>query len=219
MALLRWPLTILARRRQGGADGNSRTISIAATLLKQAFADFCGIPAKRMAVFDLEIAVAGGTAARLQKRVRTRGLLRDASQGQARYHVLVQPHFLLRVAGFTRPLIFAADLAVLHPSGRYYVPGEIKSAILWFALNFFQAALLAVTPDRVPASRRAMASWVFGFAGPIGALIGINMCAFASLKGGYAVLAIFLVLATAVFVVLRARRPLCPECNDFALAG
>src|SRR5271166_6636543 len=91
------------------------------------------------------------------------------------------------------------------------------SAILWFALNFFQAALLAVTPDRVPASRRAMASWVFGFAGPIGALIGINMCAFASLKGGYAVLAIFLVLATAVFVVLRARRPLCPECNDFAL--
>ena len=32
------------------------------------------------------------------------------------------------------------------------------SAILWFALNFFQAALLAVIPDRVPGSGRAMAS-------------------------------------------------------------
>lgn len=98
-------------------------------LLKQAFAEFCGVPAGRMAVFDLETAVAGGTAARLNKRARTRGLLRDASQGQARYHVLVQPHFALNVPGFPRPFIFAADLAVLHSSGRYYVPGEIKSFI------------------------------------------------------------------------------------------
>ena len=85
------------------------------------------------------------------------------------------------------------------------------SAILWFALNFFQAALLAVTPDRVPASRRAMASWVFGFAGPIGALIGINMCAFASLEGGYAALAAFLVLATAAFVVFAPEGPYAPS--------
>jgi MFS family permease len=85
------------------------------------------------------------------------------------------------------------------------------SAILWFALNFFQAALLAVTPDRVPASRRAMASWVFGFAGPIGALIGINMCAFASLEGGYAALAAFLILATAVFVVFAPEGPYAPS--------
>lgn len=87
------------------------------------------------------------------------------------------------------------------------------SAILWFALNFFQAALLAVTPDRVPASRRAMASWVFGFAGPIGALIGINMCAFASLEGGYAALAAFLVLATAVFVVFAPEGPYAPSAT------
>ena len=87
------------------------------------------------------------------------------------------------------------------------------SATLWFALNFFQAALLAVTPDRVPASRRAMASWVFGFAGPIGALIGINMCAFASLEGGYAALAAFLVLATAVFVVLAPEGPYAPSAT------
>ena len=88
------------------------------------------------------------------------------------------------------------------------------SAILWFALNFFQAALLAVTPDRVPASRRAMASWVFGFAGPIGALIGINMCAFASLEGGYAALAVFLVLATAVFVVFAPEGPYAPSATS-----
>jgi MFS family permease len=87
------------------------------------------------------------------------------------------------------------------------------SAILWFALNFFQAALLAVTPDRVPASRRAMASWVFGFAGPIGALIGINMCAFASLEGGCAALAAFLVLATAVFVVFVPEGPYAPSAT------
>ena len=87
------------------------------------------------------------------------------------------------------------------------------SAILWFALNFFQAALLAVIPDRVPASRRAMASWLFGFAGPIGALIGINMCAFASLRGGYAALAIFLVLATAVFVVFAREGQYAPSAT------
>ena len=87
------------------------------------------------------------------------------------------------------------------------------SAILWFALNFFQAALLAVIPDRVPPSRRAMASWLFGFAGPIGALIGINMCAFASLKGGYATLAAFLVLATAAFVVFAREGQYAPSAT------
>jgi MFS family permease len=88
------------------------------------------------------------------------------------------------------------------------------SAILWFALNAFQAVLLAVTPDRVPLSRRAMASWIFGFAGPVGALIGINMCAFASLEAGYAALAGFLLLATAVFVVFAPEGPYSPSGAD-----
>jgi MFS family permease len=88
------------------------------------------------------------------------------------------------------------------------------SAILWFALNAFQAVLLAVTPDRVPPSRRAMASWIFGFAGPVSALIGINMCAFAPLEAGYAALAGFLLLATAVLVVFAPEGPYSPSGAD-----
>lgn len=72
---------------------------------------------------------------------------------------------------------------------------------LWFALNFFQGALLAVLPDRVPERRRSLASSIFGFAGPLGALVGVNLTAFAPGEWGYAALAAMLAAATAAFVI------------------
>ncbi len=72
---------------------------------------------------------------------------------------------------------------------------------LWFALNFFQGALLAVTPDRVPESRRGLASSIFGVAAPLGALVGVNLAALAPGEWGYASLAAMLAATTAAFVI------------------
>src|SRR5258708_7077484 len=49
----------------------------------------------------------------------------------------------------------------------------LDAAILWFTLNFFQSVLLAVVPDRVAPSSRALVSWAFGFGGPVGAFLGV----------------------------------------------
>jgi MFS family permease len=85
---------------------------------------------------------------------------------------------------------------------------------LWFSLNCFQGALLAVAPDRVPDSRRSLASSVFAIAGPIGAVVGVSIAAMAPSKGGNAALAVLLLATTAAFVLFareapwpRARRP------------
>ncbi len=77
---------------------------------------------------------------------------------------------------------------------------------LWFSLNCFQGALLAVTPDRVRDEHRGLASSIFGVAGPLGALVGVNVAALAPSEWGYATLTAMLLAATAAFVVL-AREP------------
>ena len=48
---------------------------------------------------------------------------------------------------------------------------------LWFTLNGFQAALLAVAPDRVPERLRGAPRRCFAVAGPVGALVGVNLAA------------------------------------------
>lgn len=78
---------------------------------------------------------------------------------------------------------------------------------LWFTLNFFQAAMLAVTPDRVPASKRSLASSILGVAGPVGALCGVNLAAFAPGVVGNAVLAAALLLTTGTFVAFAREAP------------
>ena len=82
-------------------------------------------------------------------------------------------------------------------------------AALWFTLNFFQGAMLAVVPDRVPADRRSLASSIMGVAGPLGALAGVNLAAWATGETGYAALAAMLVATTAAFV-LFAPEPAAP---------
>jgi len=95
-------------------------------------------------------------------------------------------------------------------------------AALWFTMNFFQAVVLAIVPDRVPARQRGLASWAFGFAGPLGALLGVNLCALVSQKVGYASLAAILAAAAAAFVIFAredaraapgAREPLGPAAS------
>jgi hypothetical protein len=77
---------------------------------------------------------------------------------------------------------------------------------LWFTLNGFQAALLAVAPDRVPERLRSRASSLFAVAGPMGALVGVNLAARLPAGFGYLVLFGGLAAATALFL-LFAREP------------
>jgi len=78
---------------------------------------------------------------------------------------------------------------------------------LWFTLNFFQSALLAVVPDRVPERRRSFASSVMALAGPLGTLLGVNLAAFAPNEWGYAGLAAILAVSTAIFLVYAREGP------------
>jgi MFS family permease len=97
-------------------------------------------------------------------------------------------------------------LVALGPQTKLAAIVALCSA-LWFTMNFFQAVVLAIVPDRTPARQRGLASWAFGFAGPLGALLGVNLCALVSQEVGYASLAAILALTTSAFVVLARERP------------
>jgi predicted MFS family arabinose efflux permease len=71
---------------------------------------------------------------------------------------------------------------------------------LWFSLNGFQAALLAVAPDRVPERLRSRASSVFAVAGSMGQLVGVNLAARLPPALGYLVLFGFLAISTCLFL-------------------
>ncbi len=78
---------------------------------------------------------------------------------------------------------------------------------LWFTLNGFQAALLAVTPDRVPQRLSHRASSLFAVAGPIGGLVGVNLAARLSPGFGYFVLFAYLATATCLFLLFAREAP------------
>jgi len=78
---------------------------------------------------------------------------------------------------------------------------------LWFTLNGFQAALLAVSPDRVPERLRGRASSLFAVAGPLGALVGVNAAARLSPALGYFVLFAALGAATLAFLAFAREAP------------
>jgi MFS family permease len=84
---------------------------------------------------------------------------------------------------------------------RQLAPIAVLYAALWFTLNFFQGAMLAVLPDRVPIEKRSLASSIMGVGAPIGALIGVNLVAWTTGELGYAILATMLTTTTAAFVL------------------
>ena len=100
-------------------------------------------------------------------------------------------------------LIFAFALAV---SGTIAATAVWYGA-LWFSLNGFQAALLAVTPDRVPDRLRGRASSLFAIAGPLGALVGVNLAARLTPAWGYLVLFAALAVTTAAFLAFAREAP------------
>jgi carboxylesterase type B len=69
------------------------------------------------------------------------------------------------------------------------------------------ATLLAIVPDRVAPEKRALASWAFGFGGPVGVLIGVNIAAAASPRLSYALLAALLAESTTLSLEPKDWRP------------
>lgn len=96
--------------------------------------------------------------------------------------------------------IVSALAAIALGFQRQLAPIAALYAALWFTLNFFQGGMLAVVPDRVPLDKRSVASSIMGVGAPLGALIGVNLAAWATGESGYAALAAILVATTAAFV-------------------
>ena len=80
-------------------------------------------------------------------------------------------------------------------------------AMLWFTLNFYQAAMTAILPDRVAMPARGAASAVIGLGAPLGILLGVNYAARVPRLGAYAGLAGFLLVVTAALVVFAREQP------------
>ncbi|MDJ0105001.1 MFS transporter [Rhodococcus erythropolis] len=78
--------------------------------------------------------------------------------------------------------------------------------VLWYTANFYQGAIAAILPDRVPVARRGLASSVIGLGTPVGILVGVNLVSRVSALLGYALLALALVGFT-VLLVVGSREP------------
>lgn len=78
--------------------------------------------------------------------------------------------------------------------------------VLWFTANFYQGAISAILPDRIPIARRGLASSVIGVGTPLGILVGVNLASRVSQFWGYTILG-FALIGTSVLLVLGAREP------------
>jgi MFS family permease len=77
----------------------------------------------------------------------------------------------------------------------------ITITLLWFSANFYQGAISAVLPDRVPENRRGVASSVMALGTPLGILIGVNVASHVGQVAGYSIIAVLLVATSVVFVL------------------
>jgi MFS family permease len=86
---------------------------------------------------------------------------------------------------------FSANLVVL----------AVIYTVLWLAASMHGGALAAILPDRVPEERRGVASAAMGLGTPFGVLIGVNLASHIALRWGYAILALFLIVASVALVL------------------
>ncbi|MFJ3671496.1 MFS transporter [Streptomyces sp. NPDC090106] len=106
--------------------------------------------------------------------------------------------------------ISAVLLALMGSANGIVLLGLVYAA-LWFFMNYYQAVLTAVMPDRFPEDKRGTASSVIGIGLPVGIVVGVNLVAHTARVQGYLLLALLLVVCTALFVtVARDRSSLRP---------
>jgi MFS family permease len=92
----------------------------------------------------------------------------------------------------------------------------VSYAMLWFTLNFYQAAFTAILPDRVAPAGRGAASAVIGLGVPLGIILGLNYVARVPRLEAYAGLACFLVVITLALVILAREQPVAKSATPLA---
>lgn len=85
-------------------------------------------------------------------------------------------------------------------TGNLIVLGAVYT-VLWFVGNFYQGAIAAILPDRVPEDRRGTASALIGLGTPLGILVGVNLASQFGQVLGYSVIALILIAASILLVV------------------
>ena len=125
------------------------------------------------------------------------GAVSDATRGQ----------FGRRAPWLVAMAILSAALTVTLGLQATLIGVMAVNGVLWFTLNFHQAALLATNTDRVPERRRTLASSLLGVSGPLGAMLGINLAAAFPNVLGHAALAGMLLATTTLFVIFAPEPP------------
>lgn len=80
-------------------------------------------------------------------------------------------------------------------------------AALWFWANYYQGALTAVIPERIPLEHRGVGSSVLAMGIPFGVIIGVNLAARTPTGLAYEILAFLLVLTTGCLVFFAREAP------------
>ncbi|MFJ9442429.1 MFS transporter [Kitasatospora sp. NPDC101235] len=116
-------------------------------------------------------------------------------------------------SGRRNPWILGGGLAAVAAMA---LLGSVDSVLLvciaWClgqaAMNFYQAALTSVVPDRVPVERRGTASAAVGLGLPVGSTLGVLLASAFSdrIRTGYLVLGLLVALAAALFSGLARER-------------
>ncbi|MET8700812.1 MFS transporter [Kitasatospora sp. NPDC004723] len=116
-------------------------------------------------------------------------------------------------SGRRNPWILGGGLAAVAAMA---LLGSVNSVLLvciaWClgqaAMNFYQAALTSVVPDRVPVERRGTASAAVGLGLPVGSTLGVLAASALSdhLRTGYLVLGLLVALAAVLFSGLARER-------------
>jgi MFS family permease len=94
----------------------------------------------------------------------------------------------------------AGSFLALLASARSVRAIAVGAAGLWFSLNFYEATINAVLPDRIPENRRGGAASVIGLGVPLGVLLGVNLAGHLPSQAVYMCLGMGLILATGFFV-------------------
>lgn len=100
-------------------------------------------------------------------------------------------------------LLCAALLAVMGSSTGLIVL-TVAYTLLLFTSNFYQGALTAILPDRVPVRRRGAASAAIGMGTPLGTMVGVNLAGRLGAPAAHLWIAALLV-ATTLLLALAAR--------------
>ena len=82
----------------------------------------------------------------------------------------------------------------------------VMSGVVWFFANWYQGVVYAVIPDRIPEENRGVASSVTGLGLPFGILIFVNIASRVDQVVGYAIVGVFILIATVIFCVVAPDR-------------